>query len=199
MCVLDCLAAWPSCASASAHKRMAWHSPVEFSDTEQNSWLLLLRQVVQVLRQQSIPKASHYHHHAWPLVWGSFCGMLCLVSARHNGNHVVRTWMTCLNRRNHEFCSVSDNSTGECQAIRLWVEAEAQLGHAARQWSKTHNRAYMKMAKNKHIWSLSNGLYYCMEEGAKTPPQRRERLINNYRKCLVGVVAAKGGTTSYWV
>ena len=29
--VLDhCLAAWPSCASA--HRRMAWHSPVEFSN-----------------------------------------------------------------------------------------------------------------------------------------------------------------------
>jgi hypothetical protein len=29
-----------------------------------------------------------------------------------------------------------------------------------------------------------------MEGWAKTPPQRRERLMNNYRKCLVGVIAA---------
>jgi hypothetical protein len=36
---------------------------------------------------------------------------------------------------------------GECQAIRLWAEVEAQLGHAARQ-CKTHNQVYMKMVKN---------------------------------------------------
>ena len=47
LCVLDhCLPAWPNCSSASAHRQMAWHPPVEFSDTEQNSWFLLLRQVV---------------------------------------------------------------------------------------------------------------------------------------------------------
>ena len=51
---------------------MAWHSPVEFSDTKQNYWFCLLRQVFQV------PKPSHYHHHAWLVVWGSR-GMQCLV------------------------------------------------------------------------------------------------------------------------
>ena len=35
-----------------------------------------------------------------------------------------------------------------------------------------------------------------MEEWARIPPQRHERLINNYRKCLIGVNVAKGGTTS---
>jgi hypothetical protein len=35
----------------------------------------------------------------------------------------------------------------------------------------------------------------CIEGWAKIPSQRRERLIN-YRKRLVGVIAAKGGTTS---
>ena len=36
------------------------------------------------------PKASHYHHRAWPLVWGSYCRMQCLVFARHNGTHVIQ-------------------------------------------------------------------------------------------------------------
>jgi uncharacterized protein YeaC (DUF1315 family) len=55
-----------------------------------------------------------------------------------------------------EFCSLSENSTGECQAICLW--AEVQLGHAARQWSKTHNQVYMKMSKKQHIWSFGTAL-----------------------------------------
>ncbi len=37
----------------------------------------------------------------------------------------------------------------------------------------------------------------CKEEWAKIPPQRCETLIANYRKHLIAVVAAKGGTTSY--
>ncbi len=38
---------------------------------------------------------------------------------------------------------------------------------------------------------------FCKEEWAKIPPQRCERLIASHRKCLIAVVAAKGGTTSY--
>ncbi len=38
---------------------------------------------------------------------------------------------------------------------------------------------------------------FCKEEWAKIPPQWRERLIASYRKCLIAVVATKGGTTSY--
>ncbi len=38
---------------------------------------------------------------------------------------------------------------------------------------------------------------FCKEEWAKIHPQRCERLIASYRKRLIAVVAAKGGTTSY--
>ncbi len=38
---------------------------------------------------------------------------------------------------------------------------------------------------------------FCKEEWAKIPPQRCKRLIGSYRKHLIAVVAAKGGTTSY--
>jgi len=37
---------------------------------------------------------------------------------------------------------------------------------------------------------------FCKKECAKIPPQRCERLIASYRKRLVAVVAAKGGTTN---
>ncbi len=38
---------------------------------------------------------------------------------------------------------------------------------------------------------------FCKEEWAKIPPQRWERLLASYRKCLIAVVGAKGGTNSY--
>lgn len=40
---------------------------------------------------------------------------------------------------------------------------------------------------------------FSKEAWAKFPPQRCERLIFNYLRCLVAVVHAKGGTTSYFV
>ncbi|KAK3535322.1 hypothetical protein QTP70_007932 [Hemibagrus guttatus] len=38
---------------------------------------------------------------------------------------------------------------------------------------------------------------FCKDEWAKIPPQRCNRLIASYGKCLIAVVAAKGGPTSY--
>ncbi|KAK3552485.1 hypothetical protein QTP86_012155 [Hemibagrus guttatus] len=38
---------------------------------------------------------------------------------------------------------------------------------------------------------------FCKDEWAKIPPQCCNRLIASYRKCLIAVVAAKGGPTSY--
>ncbi len=51
-----------------------------------------------------------------------------------------------------------------------------------------------------HAWKPSNVTelkQFCKEEWAKIPPQQCERLIASYRKRLIAVVAAKGGTTSY--
>ncbi len=43
----------------------------------QNSWFHQLWQFIQVLKLQSSPRPSHYHHHVWWLVWCSF--MKCCV------------------------------------------------------------------------------------------------------------------------
>ncbi|KAL7873942.1 hypothetical protein SRHO_G00049120 [Serrasalmus rhombeus] len=43
-----------------------------FSSREQNSWFHQLWQVVQVLKQQSILRPSHYHHHV-SLLTASSC------------------------------------------------------------------------------------------------------------------------------
>jgi hypothetical protein len=38
---------------------------------------------------------------------------------------------------------------------------------------------------------------FCKEEWFKIPPDHCAGLIRNYRKCLVEVIAAKGGSTRY--
>ena len=81
-------------------------------------------------------------------------------------------------------------------------------------WSdQTHNQVYMKMDSFGLAWSKSqlrccgrtwNEQFmlenpqmsqilkqFCMKEWAKIPPQRCQRLINNYRKHVVAVIAAK--------
>ncbi len=65
-------------AWAWSHKLMAGHSSSGFSDRVQNSWFHQLWQVVQVLKLQSRPRPSRYHHHVWLLVWFSSYEMLCM-------------------------------------------------------------------------------------------------------------------------
>jgi transposase len=38
---------------------------------------------------------------------------------------------------------------------------------------------------------------FCLEEWAKIPAERCERLVSSFRRRLLAVVAAKGGTTKY--
>ncbi len=61
-----------------------------FSDRVQNSWFHQLWQVIQILKLQSSPRPSHYHHHGWLLVWCSFYEMLCCFYARCNGTHTFQ-------------------------------------------------------------------------------------------------------------
>ncbi len=55
----------------------------------------------------------------------------------------------------------------------------------------------MKKAGNYSFENMGPLKQFCKEEWAKIPPQRCERLIASYRKRLIAVVAAKGGTVSY--
>ncbi len=56
----------------------------------QNSWFHQLWQVVQVLKLQSSPRPSHYHHHVWLLALCSFYEMLCWFYARYSGTHTFQ-------------------------------------------------------------------------------------------------------------
>ncbi len=75
---------------------MAGHSPSGFSDRVQNSWFHQLWQVVQVLKLQSSPRPSHYHHHVWLLVWCSFYEILCWFYPRCNGHTPSKKFNFCL-------------------------------------------------------------------------------------------------------
>ncbi|KAF7650410.1 hypothetical protein LDENG_00126420 [Lucifuga dentata] len=75
-------------------------------------------------------------------------------------------------------------STSECQSPDL--NPIEMLWHDLKQ--AVHARKPSNVAELKQ---------FCKEEWAKITPQRCERLIASYRKRLIAVVAAKGGTTSY--
>ncbi len=92
--LLHCPAALHCCAWAWSHKLTAGHCPSGFSDRVQNSWFHQLWQVIQVLKLQSSPRPSHYHHHVWLLVWCSFYEILCWFYARCNGTHTFqKVWL----------------------------------------------------------------------------------------------------------
>ena len=47
----------------------------------------------------------------------------------------------------------------------------------------------------RHPKNIAELKQFCKEEWSKMPPDRCAGLIRNYRKCLVEVIAAKGGST----
>lgn len=55
-------------------------------------------------------------------------------------------------------------------------------------WNAVHNKTPANLNEVKQL---------CKEEWTKIPPQPHERLIKSYRKQLLLVNAAKGGSTSY--
>ncbi len=85
-------------------------------------------------------------------------------TVKHGGGSVM-VWttlqlQTCHNWWNHEFCTInfalSENLERECPAISLWPQAQAHLGYAAGQWSKTHQQVHLWMAEENHklrFWS----------------------------------------------
>ncbi|KAF7650076.1 hypothetical protein LDENG_00131870 [Lucifuga dentata] len=78
----------------------------------------------------------------------------------------------------------TSKSTSECQSPDL--NPIEMLWHNLKQ--AVHARKPSNVAELKQ---------FCKEEWAKITPQRCERLIASYRKCLIAVVAAKGGTTRF--
>ncbi len=114
-----------------------------------------------------------------------------------------RTWMTCHNWWNHDFCTLSENPEGEYLAVRLWPQAQAHLvmqqdndpKHTSKSTSEL--RCCCMTLNSRKPSNVAELKQFCKEEGDKIPPQRCERLDASYRKCVIADVAAKGGKTSY--
>jgi hypothetical protein len=49
----------------------------------------------------------------------------------------------------------------------------------------------------RHLKKIAELKQFCKDEWSKIPPNRCAGLIRNYRKRLVEVIVAKGGSTSY--
>ena len=49
----------------------------------------------------------------------------------------------------------------------------------------------------RHPKNIAELKQFCKEEWYKIPPDRCAGLIHNYSKCLVEVIASKGGSASY--
>ena len=73
-----------------------------------------------------------------------------------------------------------------------WPSQSPDLNPIEMLWQDLKQAVHARKPKN--VTELKQ---FCMEEWAKIPPRCCERLINNYRKSLVAVIAAKGGVTSY--
>ncbi len=93
------------------------HNPsvLEFEVT--NWWLDIL---LQVLKLQSSPRPSHYHHHVWLLVWCSFYEMLCWFYTRCNGTHTFQKVQLLF----HQSTEYLPKSLGDNQDIfwQMWDE-----------------------------------------------------------------------------
>ena len=103
---------------------MAGHSPPGFSGNVQNSWYHQLRQVAQVLKQQSSPWLTH-HHHVSLLVWCSFSEMLCYFFLPHV--------MGCTPCKKFHFCFVSPQSIfpkGEMMGIIKMFCDKCEMGRS---------------------------------------------------------------------
>ena len=55
-----------------------------------------------------------------------------------------------------------------------------------------------RVVNTRHPKNIAELKQFCKEEWSKIPPDRCAGLICNYRKRLVEVIAAKGGSTSYY-
>jgi hypothetical protein len=58
---------------------------------------------------------------------------------------------------------------------------------------------FKRAVHTRHPKNIAELKQFCKDEWSKIPPDHCEGLIRNYRKHLLEVIAAKGGSTSYLI
>ena len=75
-----------------------------------------------------------------------------------------------------------------------WPSQSPDLNPIEMLW---HWHDLKKAIHTRHLKNIAELKQFCTEEWSRITPDRCARLICNYRKRLVEVIAAKGGSTSY--
>ncbi len=136
------------------------------------------------------------------MVWGCFAasgpGRLAIILQENVRPSVrelklKRSWvMQQDNDPKHTSKSTSEWLKNKKFKVLEWPSQSPDLNPIEMLWQDLKRAVHARKPTN--VTELKQ---FCMEEWAKIPPRRCERLINNYRKRLVAVIAAKGGVTSY--
>uniref|UniRef100_A0A8C6VVE8 Transposase Tc1-like domain-containing protein n=1 Tax=Nothobranchius furzeri TaxID=105023 RepID=A0A8C6VVE8_NOTFU len=73
-----------------------------------------------------------------------------------------------------------------------WPSQRPDLNPIEMQWHDLKKAVHAGKPSNK-----AELQQFCKDEWAKIPPERCKRLVASYHKCLIAVIAAKGGPTCY--
>ncbi len=127
-------------------QRLVSHVTKKYLDYPQDFWANILW--TDVTKVELFGRCVSQY--IWRKTNTAFHKKIIIPIVKHGGSVMVfRTWTTCHNWWNHEFCTLSENPEGEWPAVSLLPQAQAHLGYAAGQWSQTHQQDHLWMPQEK--------------------------------------------------